>query len=181
FRQRRRRSADDVVGVAPTNGAVEIKPSSTRQLRITCLQQMLLSLLARLLRIVIQGRCLMTVRRILDQTLHAVCSAVMFLAAFQLSLGPVLAATARPGTLGHPVSPIKHVIVIIGENRSFDHVFATYQPQRGEFVRNLLSQEIINADGTPGRNFSKAQQLAATDKSPDAFLLNPSKAQFPQD
>ena len=25
-------------------------------------------------------------------------------------------------------SPIKHVIVIIGENRSFDHVFATYKP-----------------------------------------------------
>ena len=26
-------------------------------------------------------------------------------------------------------TPIKHVIVIIGENRSFDHVFATYQPK----------------------------------------------------
>ena len=25
-------------------------------------------------------------------------------------------------------TPIKHVIVIIGENRTFDHVFATYQP-----------------------------------------------------
>ena len=26
-------------------------------------------------------------------------------------------------------TPIKHVIVIIGENRSFDHVFATYKPK----------------------------------------------------
>jgi hypothetical protein len=26
-------------------------------------------------------------------------------------------------------SPIKHVIVIIGENRTFDHIFATYQPK----------------------------------------------------
>ena len=26
---------------------------------------------------------------------------------------------------GKTVSPIKHVIVIIGENRTFDHVFAT--------------------------------------------------------
>ncbi len=25
-------------------------------------------------------------------------------------------------------SPIKHVIIIVGENRSFDHLFATYVP-----------------------------------------------------
>ena len=25
-------------------------------------------------------------------------------------------------------TPIKHVIIIIGENRTFDHVFATYKP-----------------------------------------------------
>ena len=29
-------------------------------------------------------------------------------------------------------SPIKHVIVIVGENRSFDHIFATYQPVSGD-------------------------------------------------
>jgi phospholipase C len=29
-------------------------------------------------------------------------------------------------------TPIKHVIVIIGENRSFDHVFATYEPSQGK-------------------------------------------------
>ena len=71
------------------------------------------------------------------------------------------------------------MIVIIGENRSFDHVFATYQPKQGESVWNLLSEGIVNADGTPGPNFSKAQQLAATDSTPDAFLLNPPKSQFP--
>src|SRR6202451_3083708 len=76
-------------------------------------------------------------------------------------------------------TPIKHVIVIIGENRSFDHVFATYQPKRGESVWNLLSEGIVNADGTPGPNFAKAQQLAATDSAPDPFLLNPPKSQFP--
>ena len=26
-------------------------------------------------------------------------------------------------------TPIKHVIVLIGENRTFDHVFATYVPR----------------------------------------------------
>ena len=59
-------------------------------------------------------------------------------------------------------TPIKHVIVIIGENRSFDHVFATYVPPKGS-VMNMLSKGIINADGTPGPNFSAARQMTATD------------------
>ncbi len=76
-------------------------------------------------------------------------------------------------------TPIKHVIVIIGENRSFDHVFATYQPKRGQSVWNLLSEGIVNADGTPGPNFSKAVQNAASDPAPDTFLLSPAKSSFP--
>jgi phospholipase C len=76
-------------------------------------------------------------------------------------------------------TPIKHVIVIIGENRSFDHVFATYQPKRGQSVWNLLSEGIVNADGTPGPNFSKAMQSAGSDLAPDTFLLSPSKTAFP--
>jgi phospholipase C len=76
-------------------------------------------------------------------------------------------------------TPITHVIVIIGENRSFDHVFATYTPKRGQSVWNLLSEGIINADGTPGPNFSKGQQSASTDQAPDTFLLSPPKLSFP--
>ena len=75
-------------------------------------------------------------------------------------------------------SPIKHVIVIIGENRSFDHVFATYVPKKGEKVHNLLSEGIVNADGTPGPNFSKAEQKAADNVAPDAFTLSPAKTSF---
>jgi len=57
-------------------------------------------------------------------------------------------------------SPIKHVVIIVGENRSFDHLFATYVPKRkGETISNLLSKHIINADGTPGTNFSQAHQF----------------------
>jgi phospholipase C len=57
-------------------------------------------------------------------------------------------------------SPIKHVIIIVGENRSFDHLFATYEPKDGRGkVLNLLSEGIVNADGTPGPNFAKAQQF----------------------
>jgi hypothetical protein len=36
------------------------------------------------------------------------------------------------------LTPIKHVIVIIGENRTFDHIFATYKPvNKGEKVLNF--------------------------------------------
>jgi phospholipase C len=58
-------------------------------------------------------------------------------------------------------SPIKHVIVIMGENRTFDHVFATYKPGHGERVDNLLSKGIINEDGSPGPNYAKAAQFSA--------------------
>jgi len=60
-------------------------------------------------------------------------------------------------------TPIKHVIIIVGENRSFDHLFATYVPKRkSEKVLNLLSEGILNADGSPGPNFAKAHQFKIT-------------------
>jgi phospholipase C len=83
--------------------------------------------------------------------------------------------------------PIKHVIVIIGENRSFDHVFATYVPKSpGQTVNNLLSEGIITLDANKntvsGPNFQKAHQLAAQDLgTKDAFLLSPPKQLFPND
>src|SRR5690349_8533371 len=81
---------------------------------------------------------------------------------------PVAAQDAPTAT------PIKHVIVIIGENRTFDHVFATYQPVAGESVSNLLSKGIVKADGTPGPNFALASQSSANDSSTDGFQLSPS-------
>src|ERR1700690_3243218 len=58
-------------------------------------------------------------------------------------------------------TPIKHVIVLIGENRTFDHLFATYVPKSRDSIKNLLSEGIIKADGTPGKNFGKAAQFQA--------------------
>jgi phospholipase C len=58
-------------------------------------------------------------------------------------------------------TPIKHVIVLIGENRTFDHIFATYVPKSEDSVRNLLSEHIINADGTLGQRSEKAAQFQA--------------------
>jgi len=70
-------------------------------------------------------------------------------------------------------SPIKHVVVIVGENRTFDHVFATYKAKHGQHVDNLLSRHIINEDGTAGPAFGSVVQKTAVDSAPDGFLLSP--------
>jgi phospholipase C len=72
---------------------------------------------------------------------------------------------------GRTVSPIKHVIIIMGENRTFDHVFATFVPREGEHVDNLLSKRIITKDGTPDVNYGKAAQFAAVDNN--FFSISP--------
>jgi hypothetical protein len=82
-------------------------------------------------------------------------------------------ATFGNGSIGHAAAdadravekiptetPTKHVIIIVGENRSLDHLFGTYEPARKhERVLNLLSEGIINSNGTAGPNFAKAQQF----------------------
>lgn len=78
------------------------------------------------------------------------------------------AAQERPTA----VTPIQHVIVIIGENRSFDHVYATYQPKNGQTVSNLLSKGIIDASGQPGPNWYHATQFNAVVN--DTFSISPS-------
>jgi acid phosphatase len=68
-------------------------------------------------------------------------------------------------------SPIKHVVVIIGENHTFDNVYGTYQPPAGQSVKNLLSEGIVTASGAPGPNVGKALQQTATDTS--TYQLKP--------
>ena len=58
-------------------------------------------------------------------------------------------------------TPIKHVLLIIGENRSFDHLFGLFRPGAGQSIFNLLSERILNADGSPGPNFARAPQWQA--------------------
>jgi phospholipase C len=122
-----------------------------------------------------------------SRLLSSCCTALSTLAVAQLALGPALAAGAGGSNDANTASPIKHVIVIIGENRSFDHVFATYVPQKsGETVSNLLSKGIIKLDANknaiPGPNFELAHQVAATDNgNTDSFLLSPPTQTFPND
>ena len=70
-------------------------------------------------------------------------------------------------------TPIQHVIVIIGENRTFDHIFATYQPTQGQTINNLLSEGIVREDGTPGPNYAVANQYSATDGAGDGYQVSP--------
>ena len=59
-------------------------------------------------------------------------------------------------------TPIKHLIVVIGENRSFDHIYATYVPKTGHSILNLLSEGIVRPDGSPGRHFAAARQFTTS-------------------
>jgi phospholipase C len=90
-----------------------------------------------------------------------------------------LGAPAPVAAQEHPTTatPIQHVIVIIGENRSFDHVYATYKPVAGQTVSNLLSKGIINANGQPGPHWSLAAQFSALDKTTYSISPTP-KQQF---
>ncbi len=74
---------------------------------------------------------------------------------------------------GRTNTPIKHVVVIVGENRTFDHVFATYKAKHGQYVDNLLAKRIINEDGTPGPAFHLAAQKSAVDQAPNGFEMTP--------
>ncbi|WP_213305663.1 alkaline phosphatase family protein [Paraburkholderia sacchari] len=74
-------------------------------------------------------------------------------------------------------TPIKHVVVIVGENRTFDHVFGAYQPRAGQTISNLLSRGIIRADGSPGPNFKLAEQYMAKATNPSRFDASPASKQ----
>ena len=93
-------------------------------------------------------------------------SGIVALAALQIFAGIPLPAQAQStGASATTKTPIKHVIVIIGENRSFDHVYATYKAKKGQTVSNLLSKGIVKEDGQPGPNYFESAQYSAVDDS----------------
>ncbi len=118
-------------------------------------------------------------KKVVSRIVHGVRFSLASLALLQFSvLGP-LVGSARAQEENHPQSPIKHVIVIVGENRSFDHIFATYKPKEGESVSNLLSKGIIKEDGTPGPNYSLAAQYSADVTGSTTFELSPTTKKTP--
>ena len=103
-------------------------------------------------------------RRLAAAAVSAVLSASTLGAAQQAQVDSAAGLTTA--------TPIKHVILIIGENRTFDSVYGTYKPRHGS-VWNLRSEGILRADGSPGPNFSKAQQWMATDTA--TYSIHPGK------
>src|SRR5213594_1106668 len=76
-------------------------------------------------------------------------------------------------TGGNTRSPIRHLIVVVGENRSFDNVFGTYVPSRSQLIWNLLSQGIVLNNGDPGPNAALAAQEQATDTT--TYQISPTQ------
>ncbi|MEO8987164.1 MAG: alkaline phosphatase family protein [Rhodanobacter sp.] len=95
----------------------------------------------------------------------------------ELSATVPAAAVASAATLAHgpTTTPIQHVIVIIGENQSFDGLFGGYAPPAGQTIRNLLSEGIIHADGSPGANFEQAAQYRG--KGQTAYTIDPERTE----
>jgi phospholipase C len=76
-------------------------------------------------------------------------------------------------------SPIKHVIILIGENRGLDHTFGVYKPKgKGQTISNILSKGIVNEDGTPGPNYGLAAQYAVSPQ-PLYYVGAPDSAKTP--
>jgi len=121
-------------------------------------------------------------KHFLQKLAHSARVGLAILTAVPFSLGGTLAYAAPDkdkdqdkGKGKQTTSPIQHVIIIVGENRSFDHVFATYKPKCGEKVDNLLSKGIVKEDGTPGPNYSLALQYQADVTAEKTFDLSPAK------
>jgi phospholipase C len=121
---------------------------------------------------------------ILKQAIPKVCQGarlgLAFIAVIQFSFLAPLVGSAQDNS-SQTSTPIKHVIIIVGENRTFDHLFATYKARSGATVNNLLSEGIITETGAPGPNFSQAQQYSADVTGSSVYQLSPTtkKAPYP--
>jgi len=70
-------------------------------------------------------------------------------------------------------TPIKHVIILIGENWTFDGMFATYQPKNNkQSVANLLSRGIVTASGDPGPHHAKSWQYQINQPYPATYFID---------
>ena len=112
----------------------------------------------------------------------ALCTSILALSVFGYTVTGSSAAAIEGSDVADSVateSPIKHVIILIGENRGLDHTFGVYQPKgQGQTISNILSKGIVNEDGSPGPNYNLAAQYAV---SPQAvyYIGAPNSAKTP--
>jgi phospholipase C len=116
---------------------------------------------------------------IADNFLRTTRAGLALVAMLQSFFGPLVQPASAANNNNAPITPIQHVIVIVGENRTFDHLFATYQPVSSDTVNNLLSEGIVDANGNPGPNYSKSQQFSADVSSASAFQMAPATGKTP--
>jgi phospholipase C len=99
----------------------------------------------------------------------------------------ISAAVAAAASVGaaptETTTPIRHLIVVVGENVSFDTLFATYVPPAGESVHNLLSEGIVTIDGNPGPHYGRAVQRIGANRH-GRYTVDPTRldayAKLPQ-
>jgi phospholipase C len=111
-----------------------------------------------------------------NEVMRAVIAGSAFALAAAGAVFPAVAAGDEPlgaAAANDTVTPIKHVIVIVGENRTFDQVFGAYTPRAGQAISNLLSKGIVRADGSPGPHFALAAQYMAKATDPHRFEMAP--------
>src|SRR5258708_32519230 len=118
-----------------------------------------------------KGDC-MSLKQTVSKTLHGLRVGFIALTVFQFSLGGPLATSLQAREKEITATPIKHVIVLIGENRTFDHVSATYVPKGEDSVSNLLSKGIITAQGKTSKHFSKAAQFQAVSPFKTKYFIS---------
>src|SRR5215472_630291 len=75
-------------------------------------------------------------------------------------------------------TPIERIVVIIGENRTFDNIYGTYVPEHGT-VWNLLSRGIVNNDGSPGINKDAAKQFQIGNIDPVKYFISTTNLNMP--
>ena len=104
----------------------------------------------------------MSVKHIAAKALHGLRIGLASVALFQFTIGASLAGAA-PKKAGagdaNTASPIKHVIVIVGENRSFDHIFATYTPKPGETCKQPAFGRNCHGQGRAWHEFRASQSV----------------------
>ena len=73
-------------------------------------------------------------------------------------------------------TPIKHVIVFIGENWTFDSIYGTYKPKGNQSIDNLLSKGIVKPNGTPGKDYSYSMQFQVNQPYPSNYFIDATKS-----
>ena len=98
---------------------------------------------------------------------------------FTLFAAPPAASAGENSASRKTATPIKRVIVLIGENRTFDNLFGTYVPRHGQHVSNLRTKGIVREDGSPGPSASLAAQVALKTIPSSFFIHQPASNKSP--